>query len=309
MKNFLDYAAKCYYDGNPIIDDAEFDALAEEHDYEYVGAPVGDGVPHTFPMYSLKKCFVGEKQIELNGDIVETPKLDGAAVSLLYVKGELKLALTRGDGKRGLDITDKLRYLVPACIHTSVDVIQITGEVVAPKEIPNARNYAAGALNLKDIEEFKTRKLVFVGYGIQPAQNETYTGDMSLLHYWGFHDVWGMAIALEEDFPTDGRVFRVNDNKSFESAGFTSSHPRGAYALKERSAGVTTRLLGVKWQVGRTGAVSPVAILEPVKVGDATVQRATLHNMKYIEELGLEIGCEVEIIRSGEIIPRVVRRV
>lgn len=307
MKNFLDYAARKYYEGEPIIEDAEFDALAEEHGYEYVGAPVGDGVPHTYPLYSLKKCFVGEKQIELAGETVETPKLDGAAVSLLYVGGELKLALTRGDGKRGLDITEKMRYLVKGRIETSMSApCQITGEVVAPKHIPNARNYAAGALNLKDINEFRNRTLKFVAYGITPSIWETYSEDMNMLSRWGF--ITALDNGLEE-FPTDGRVFRLNSNAAFEAAGYTSSHPKGAYALKERGEGVQTRLLQVDWQVGRTGQVSPVAILEPVKVGDATVSRATLHNMKYIEELGLEIGCNVEIIRAGEIIPRVVRRV
>jgi DNA ligase (NAD+) len=310
VKNFLDYAAKKYYEGNPIIEDAEFDALAEEHDYEYVGAPVGDGVPHTFPMYSLKKCYVDEKQVQLNGETVETPKLDGAAVSLLYVGGELKLALTRGDGKKGLDITDKMQCLVPNRFLEGVTV-QITGEVVAPKVIPNARNYASGALNLKDLSEFGKRELRFIAYGIQQNANNTgyfmtYRKDMFELAQAGFDTVLDQDW---EEYPQDGKVIRLNDNQAFEAAGFTSSHPRGAYALKTRSEGVVTTLVNVTWQVGRSGQVSPVAILEPVMVGDAKVSRATLHNMRYIQELGLELGCQVEIVRSGEIIPRVVRRV
>lgn len=311
MKNFLDYAARKYYEGEPIIEDAEFDALAEEHGYEYVGAPTRDGVPHTYPMYSLKKCYVGEDEIRLEGDLIETPKLDGAAVSLLYIGGELKLALTRGDGKCGLDITEKMRYLVPGRIRERpiTEALQICGEVVAEKSIPNARNYAAGALNLKDINEFRSRRLEFVAYSIQPKFEKTYKEDMAVLHYWGFIDVYNLRDVLPQRYPTDGRVFRLNNNETFERMGFTSNHPRGAIALKMRQDGVKTKLLDVTWQVGRTGQVSPVAILEPVMVGDAKVSRATLHNMRYIEELGLEIGCEVEIIRSGEIIPRVVRRV
>ena len=112
-----------------------------------------------------------------------------------------------------------------------------------------------------------------------------------------------------EEFPQDGTVFRLNSNEAFDNAGFTSSHPRGAYALKARGEGVRTTLRRVDWQVGRTGVVSPVAIMDPVNIGGAMVSRATLHNMKYIEELGLAEGCEIEVIRSGEIIPRVVRRV
>ena len=86
-------------------------------------------------------------------------------------------------------------------------------------------------------------------------------------------------------------------------------HPRGAFALKEQKEGVITELLDVVWQVGKSGVVSPVAILRPVEVGEALVSRATLHNIEYIRSLNLEIGCNVEVIRSGEIIPRIVRRV
>ena len=91
--------------------------------------------------------------------------------------------------------------------------------------------------------------------------------------------------------------------------GYTAHHPRGAFALKEQKDGVITELLDVVWQVGKSGVVSPVAILSPVEVGDALVSRATLHNIEYIRSLNLEIGCSVEVIRSGEIIPRIVRRV
>lgn len=311
MKNFLDYACQKYYEGNPIIEDAEFDSLAEEYGYENVGAPVRDGVAHMFPMYSLKKCYVGEKLIQLNGETIETPKLDGAAVSLLYIGGELKLALTRGDGKRGQDITEKMRYLVPGRIKDRAvnDVIQICGEVVAEKTIPNARNYAAGALNLKDINEFRKRKVDFVAYSIEPNIEPTYKEDMAVLEYWKFKTVYGLGRSLEEKYPTDGKVVRINDNETFKAMGYTSSSPKGAYAIKTRLEGVKTKLTAVEWQIGRSGVVSPVAILEPVRIGEALVSRATLHNMKYINDLNLEIGCEVEVIRAGEIIPRVVRRV
>lgn len=309
MKELLAEAAKAYEAGEPIMTDAEFDRLVDLYGYDNVGGEVsGRAIPHYKRMFSLQKCFVGEKLIELPGEVIETPKLDGAAVSLLYIGGRFVRGLTRGDGKAGLDITEKLATLVPTQIQLTGEV-QITGEVVAPKTIPNARNYAAGALNLKDIEEFKKREITFVAYGVSPNQNSTWTTDMSMLHSFGFKDVFGLGILLEGIYPTDGRVFRVNDNEKFNSLGWTNKHPRGAYALKEKQEGVVTVLNEVVWQVGRSGIVAPVAILEPVKVGDATVSRATLHNLKYIRELGLELGCSVEIIRSGEIIPRVVRRV
>ncbi len=309
MKDFLDFAAAKYYAGEPVITDAEFDKLALEHNYESVGAAVdlSRSVPHAFPMYSLKKCFVGEPLIELPGEKVETPKLDGAAVSLLYLNGRLVRALTRGDGVAGLDITEKLRLIVPNEIVEEPNMLrQITGEVVAFKTVENARNYAAGALNLKSVEEFATRELFFIAYGVQPCPTDTFLGDMFVLEKMGFNSV---VTDNYDSFPQDGRVFRVNDNKIFQELGFTSKHPRGAFALKEIPEGVITTLVDVVWQVGRSGVVAPVAILEPVTVGEATVSRATLHNMKYIESLGLEIGCEVELIRAGEIIPRIVRRV
>ena len=314
MIAFLDYASQRYYAGQPIITDDEFDKLAEAHNYERVGTPsVRDGVPHAFSMYSLQKCYVGEKPIELSGEKVETPKLDGAAIAVTYVNGKYVLGLTRGDGKRGQDITDKVRHLVPSEIDRD-GLVQITGEVVAPKTISNARNYAAGALNLKNVEEVLSRDLTFIAYGVSPTVKETWLEEMGWLETQDFFDIssYGFRLSqgwVKKEFPTDGKVFRLNNNAAFEAAGYTSKHPRGAYALKERQEGVITRLLDVVWQVGRTGVVSPVAILAPVLVGDATVSRATLHNHKYIQELNLELGCSVEIIRSGEIIPRVVRRV
>jgi NAD-dependent DNA ligase len=308
MNNFLAYAAAKYEAGQPIITDAEFDRLVELHGYDHVGARVDPtkAILHHARMYSLQKCFVGEKPIDLPGEVIETPKLDGAAISLLYVEGKLVLALTRGDGIRGQDITDKMRTIVPGTLNTLIPVVQITGEVAAPKDIPNSRNYAAGALNLKSLEEFRSRRIGFVAYGISPHYFMTYTDDMKLASGWGFNTImdgdWN-------EYPQDGRVFRVNDNEVYKNLGFTNKHPRGAYALKTVAEGIVTKLERVDWQVGRSGRITPVAILAPVKIGDALVSRATLNNIAFIRELGLEIGCEVEIIRSGEIIPKVIRRV
>lgn len=312
MKLFLDYASSKYYAGDPIISDEEFDKLAEYHGYESVGAPVvGDRIAHAFPMWSLQKCYDDEPLIKLGGAVATTPKLDGAAVANYYVYGKHALSLTRGDGKEGLDITDKMRLLVPQQIpYGEVELLQITGEVVAPKTIDNARNYAAGALNLKSVEEFGTRDLTFIAYGIMPNQYDTWTEDMlKLTSVCEFHTVYTAHPDDLNQFPQDGIVFRIDEYNRFNEAGYTSKHPRGAFALKERKGGVITKLLDVEWQVGRSGVVSPVAILEPIVIGEATVSRATLHNIKYIQDLDLEIGCLVEVVRSGEIIPRVVRRI
>ena len=307
---YLEYCNQKYAEGDPQLPDDVYDRLVENTALEeQVGhAMVDVRYYHPFPMYSLQKVFVGEDEEpnwESNQPTIMTAKLDGAAVSITYVDGIFHQALTRGDGRAGLDITDKIKSLVPNTIW-SKGVKQITGEIVAPKTIPNARNYASGALNLKDLEEFKSRNLTFVAYGLQPAIGAEWTEDMNLVSGMGFNAV---TKSDYREFPQDGKVVRVDSNIYFEKLGYTSHHPRGSFALKTRQAGVVTRLLDVEWNVGKSGAVSPVAILEPCIIGEATVSRATLHNQAYIEALELEIGCSVEVIRSGEIIPRIVKRV
>ena len=298
----VDTASEAYYAGQPILTDEEFDALEQP---EYVGHKIS-GIPHLFPMWSLQKAYDGDNPLSwYKGDIVKSPKLDGAAVALEYENGVFVRAITRGNGKEGLDITDKMRDIVPRSIPGKIKT-QITGEVVAPKHIKNARNYAAGALNLKSVEEFLSRDVTFIAYGMIPCLNHKWSLDMKDLSL-----SWFVTVIDEEwnQFPQDGVVYRIDDYNDFSEAGFTSKHPRGAYAAKERTSGSITKLLGVEWNVGRSGVVAPTAILEPVLVGDATVSRATLHNMAYINALNLEIGCYVEVIRSGEIIPRIIKRV
>ena len=308
MQEFLDRASTMYYDGYPIISDEEFDLLADKHNYNKVGYTVTDAISHTYQMYSLQKCFDLDKAPLDVTSCVCSPKLDGAAVSLLYVNGALQLALTRGDGIQGRDITDKMRTLVPSEIRDS-RLIQITGEVVAPSSIPNSRNFAAGSLGLKGEEgllEFQTRPLVFVAYDATPELSEQYSGALRRLERHGFNVVDRFDTS---GYPTDGLVYRLNDNLKYSHLGHTSKHPRGAFALKEQAQGVATTLIDVVWQLGKSGVVSPVAILDPIEIGGATVSRATLHNIEYIRDLDLEIGCGVEVIRSGEIIPPIVRRV
>jgi len=311
IEQFLDSASKAYYAGSPIISDEQFDRLAESHGYNSVGAKQHENkAKHLFQMYSLQKYYEDEGTRPLEGirSIASSIKLDGAAISLLYVDGTLVRALTRGDGVEGQIITDKLlaTSLVPHEIPVS-GVVQITGEIVAPINIENSRNYAAGSLNLKDVNEFKTRALSFFAYGVQPTLCETFNDDMAELQAYGFGVI--NEADLDKIFPCDGIVFRINDNKQFFEMGYTAKHPRGAYAKKERAAHVETTLLSVEWQVGKSGKVTPVAILEPVYIGDALVSRATLNNPGFIEMLDLRIGDRVAIIRSGEIIPCILHKV
>ena len=304
--------AKQYYEGgNSPLTDPEWDALYDG--LEEIGYTPESGVPHKYQMYSLQKTFDNEElenwlRVKHEGQLVTcTPKLDGAAVSIMYRDGNLSSALTRGNGKIGLDILNKIQYLVPTKINYLKE-IQIDGEVVAPTSIPNARNYAAGSLNLKDPLEFKARcnELRFVAYDMRPYFIESWVDVLAMVESFGISTVYSIDASL---YTQDGRVFRLDDTKYWSEQGFTAHHPRGSLAFKEQKDGVITTLKDVEWQTGKSGVVTPVAILEPVMIGDALVQRATLHNMAHIEQLGLEIGCKVEVIRSGEIIPRIVRRV
>lgn len=304
MSNLRKEASDAYYRGEPIMSDAEYDALPE---LEEIGhEPTGNKSKHPYQMWSLQKIY--EETPPFTGG-VETPKLDGAAIRLSYDR-KLIEAATRGNGKIGENISSLMQCaaangLIPFAISCKSS-IQIVGEMVAPSHIKNSRNYAAGALNLKSVDEFATRDLTFVAYGVYPYQSDSWSADMRLLSEWGFNTV------LDNDwsqFPQDGRVFRIDNYAEYEACGYTAKFPRGAYAKKTQQVGSITTLLDVEWQVGRSGVVAPVAILEPVLVGDATVSRATLHNIKYIEALGLDYGCKVEVIRSGEIIPRIIRRV
>ena len=303
-------ASQAYYQGTAFLSNEEYDALFGE------GGPVGSGeigeFPHMRPMYSLQKYYVGEGEPPLTGNLIETPKFDGSAVSLLYSDGVFIRALTRGDGDKGRPVTEKLVLLVPPTIECK-ETIQITGEVVASINTTNSRNFSNGALNLKNIEEFKDRmvegSLVFAAYGLQfdneELDNYNYSDDLFSLRSWGFHTVSSLD---STKYPTDGKVLRLQDNVEYKRLGFTAKHPRGAYAEKTRDTPEVTKLLDVIWQTGKSGKVTPVAVLSPIVIDDAVITRATLNNMAYIDALGLEIGCMVKVIRAGKIIPCIVGR-
>ena len=309
LENLIKRAAMAYYNGKPIMTDEIFDYLQTIATEESIGykSSYERRYKHMFPLFSLQKVVSGiDTAPDWGSDAtVCTAKLDGAAISILYGGGEFQKSLTRGDGIEGLDITHNIRHLVPETIDYE-GVLQISGEVVAPKTIPNSRNYAAGALSLKDSTEFKTRDLHFIAHGVSPYPTDNYVSDMR------FVSNLGIQTAIDSDytqFPNDGSVFRIADNNKFDHYGYTSHHPRGAFALKQQEKGVVTILQSVSWQVGKSGAVSPVAHFDPIDIEGATVSKATLHNKSIIEALDLKIGCKIEVIRAGKIIPQVLRRV
>ena len=309
LENLIKRAKEAYYSGSPIMTDEIFDYLSTMATAESIGykSSYERRYKHMFPLFSLQKVISGIDTAPDWGsdDFITTAKLDGAAISTIYGGGEFQKALTRGDGIEGLDITHNIRHLVPERIDYE-GVLQISGEVVAPKDIPNARNYAAGALGLKNSKEFADRDLYFVAHGVSPYPTDNYVSDMKFLSDLGFET----AICSDyTQFPQDGSVFRIAKNNRFDDYGYTSHHPRGAFALKKQETGVVTTLQSVTWQVGKSGAVSPVAHFDPIDIEGARVAKATLHNKSIIEALDLKIGCKIEVIRAGKIIPQVLRRV
>lgn len=311
MKAYLDWAAEKYYEGEPIMSDEHWDYLADVHNYNKVGAKPGIGktIKHLNPLWSLQKFYEDDKLPELL-NLVKTPKLDGSAISLTYVHGELSTAATRGDGKEGEDVTENFKAwpIIPNEINR-LEVIQIVGEIVAPKELANSRNYAAGAARLKDPLEFLTRDIDFICYAVylpDELKNEKYEQDLEQLKIWGFQTVKNGTLCRA--FPTDGVVYRVNSNADFVSLGYTAKHPRGAFALKDTRdvIAVHTELLDVVWQVGKSGKVTPVAIFEEIDIDGAKINRATLNNAGFIENLDLNIGDIIIVTRAGGIIPKVL---
>ncbi|MCP3899156.1 MAG: DNA ligase [Desulfobacteraceae bacterium] len=308
----LEIFRKAYYNGKPLISDQHYDALEAKYG-EQEGLGDSGNVPHLHEMYSQQKVFDDEPiPTECRGKtLIKTPKLDGAAISLLYEDGFLVRGLTRGDGSHGKDITNKV--LVMDSIPPAIDMsgkTQITGEVVSRKEAENARNTVAGALGLKDIQEFKERELYFVAYSITIDEDvlyptKFYTEDMEVLESNNFETVLSTDF---DKFKTDGTVHRVNSNVLYYESGFTSKHPRGAYAHKKKSdvAIEESVLLDVIWQTGASGKVTPVAIIDEVIIDDAKINRVTLHNVGFVEQLDLDIGDEILITRSGGVIPKML---
>ncbi|OCR21838.1 NAD-dependent DNA ligase LigA [Pseudomonas syringae] len=275
------------------------------------------------------------------------PKLDGLAVSLLYRDGALVRGATRGDGTTGEDISVNVRTVrnIPLKLHGSgwPQTLEVRGEVfmskagferlnasqleVGGKTFANPRNAAAGSLRQLDSKITANRPLEFCAYGLGQVSEEfadTHIGNLNQLKKWGmpvsrelklangideclayYHDIGERRLSLS--YEIDGVVFKVNSLASQRELGFRAREPRWAIAHKFPAMEELTELLDVEFQVGRTGAVTPVARLKPVKVAGVTVANATLHNMDEVARLGLMIGDTVIIRRAGDVIPQVVQ--
>lgn len=364
-----------YRQATPEITDTEYDRLLQrlktlEDDHPELqspdsptqkvgGAPI-EGfvtVDHRVPMLSIDNVYTEEELQEFGNRVVKQIgpdpvewiveyKVDGVALSLIYERGELVRAVTRGDGRRGDDVTHNARTMrgVPLRLHGDFpDVLEVRGEtyignrdfamlqaeMTAKGEEPlkNSRNAAAGAIKLLDPKLCYERRLRFFAHSVGSLEGATYTTHWQFLQAiqaMGIPSVSKTSVAPnfaaaithshhlmeglhELDFEVDGIVLKVNDLKIREQLGMTSKSPRWVIAYKWEKYEAETRIENIAISVGKTGTLTPVALLAPVDIAGTTVSRASLHNRDEIERLGVQIGDWVIVEKAGKIIPHVVR--
>ncbi|HBM86214.1 MAG TPA: DNA ligase (NAD(+)) LigA [Opitutae bacterium] len=273
------------------------------------------------------------------------PKIDGVAVSLTYENGQFVRAVSRGNGTEGDDITHNVRHIkgVPHSLDNAPAILEVRGEIYmqhheferinAARELEglqlyaNPRNLAAGTIKLLNPAEARARRLDIVLYGVGACEPPRYFSHQAeiqqKLKKWGFavlekiwqtdgiEQVWTSIEALDTlrqtfSYPTDGAVVKLDDFRLQDEAGYTAKAPRWAIAYKFEAERAETLLKEISLQIGRTGAVTPVAILEPVQLAGTTVSRATLHNEDEIRRKDIRPGDTVRVQKAGEIIPQVL---
>ena len=352
------YHRELYYNHSaPEISDADFDNLWDElksldpnnsvlHEVGPEPLPGTEKVEHMFPMRSLDKGTTDEDithfvtQSTFGGKrYLAQPKLDGSALSLEYVAGNLHRAATRGSGERGEDVTlnAKLVANIPLRLNVAADC-HVRGEVVMPLAIfekkyrdvsPNPRNLCSGALRQKHGDgKADAADLVFCAYDVKFVnESPTANHDSELLVWlqkagiepapWTIFEADSPQKAMIEhtrewsnkrsdfEFEIDGIVFKLDDLQQRNNLGMTAHHPRWALAWKFPPEEATSVLLSVNWQTGRTGNVTPVARIAPQSVGGVTVENTTLHNPGEVARLGVKIGDKILIVRRGDVIPKI----
>ena len=287
-------------------------------------------------------CNRIEKEIG-NTEYVCELKMDGLAVSLTYENGKFVSAATRGDGRIGEDITNNVLTIkkLPLTLKKNIN-LEVRGEIYMENSVfeklneqrqkdnlplfQNPRNAAAGSIRQLDSSITKSRNLSMLLYHVPNTNLKTHYETLELLNECGlpvnkntklcknkeevieYIRYWNIN-RPELPYPIDGIVIKVNDIASQKVLGFTAKYPKWAIAYKFPAEEVVTKLDDIICTVGRTGLITPNAVLEPVKVAGSTVRRATLHNAKYIEEKDLRIGDYVIIRKAGDVIPEVVRPV
>ena len=368
-----------YVKDAPEIPDADYDALvrelrALEEDHpelrndasvtQKVGAEpsaVFSEVVHVEKMLSLDNVFDTDEleqwaqraakglSVDVNDlDFAVEPKIDGLALSITYVDGQLIQAATRGDGRVGEDVTDNVKTIknVPKSLKGATGRVEVRGEVflskadfeqlnkrqrdAGAKEFANPRNAAAGSLRQKDSAATAQRPLSFLSYQLVDLDNSlnftSYKATIDQLSNWGFltskelsveHGVKKMIARsswFEEHrhslvYDIDGVVIKLDVLAQREDLGFTSRAPRWAIARKLPPEERTTRLLAIEVSIGRTGRATPYAVLEPVVVAGSTVSMATLHNQDQVALKDVRPGDLVIVRKAGDVIPEVVAAV
>lgn len=318
LKDLVKKHSELYYDkAKPVLADAEWDdmyakleAIEVAQGWRDADSPtilVGGAsgkITHPTKLYSLRKVYDIE-EVDPSFD-VKTPKIDGTNLTLVYRKGQLILALTRGNGEKGDSVTHLAEAIsnVPKNISTIYKDIIVNGECVTNNSVDNFRNYVSGSLALKSVKEFKERNICFIAHDWLNIDMD-YVPRMNILKNMGFFT------ALDEatnDYPSDGVVYRLNSYKKSKDLGYTAKYPRFAVALKEREVETAvTTLQDVVWTVGRTGTVNPIGIIDPVTLEDAVISKVTLHNIGIIEDNNLGLGDLIQIERAGGVIPKFLR--
>ena len=363
-----------YYSGKPEIDDRQFDAMMRElielekahpelltpdSPSQRVGAEPIEGfktVEHAVPMMSIDNTYDEEEvrafdarvRKAIEGEKVSyviEPKVDGVAASLRFEQGALVLAATRGDGRRGDDITVNARTIqsIPLRLHGEnvPNVLEVRGEIYMSSKVfqeinkereaqgeeifKNPRNLAVGALKQLDPKITASRKLRFVSHGLGQVDRlatKSYWESLKLFKNWHLpvgehttlvHSVDEVISSIEKfgeirgklAYQTDGVVIKVDSFEQRDRLGATSKAPRWVIAFKYAAEQMQTILREVDWQVGKGGTLTPVARLEPVFLAGTTVQNASLHNIDQIRKLDLHLGDTVVVEKAGEVIPYV----
>jgi DNA ligase (NAD+) len=357
---------------NPTISDYEFDKLLEElmklekehpeflsplSPSQRVGGAVTKtfrSVKHRYPMLSLSNSYSTEDLIDFDRKVREglgsdvkyvcELKFDGLSIGLTYQNGELKQAVTRGDGVQGDDVTVNAMTIrsIPLKLQGNPpDDFEIRGEIFLPRKafdeinkerdeigdppLANPRNAASGTMKMQDSRVVASRKLDCYLYYML-GENIPYPSHFKNLEAaksWGFKISEHTKLLNNIDeviayighwdkkraslpFDIDGIVVKVDDLRQQRNLGFTAKSPRWAIAYKYKAETVSTELLKVTYQVGRTGAITPVANLKPVPLGGTIVKRASLHNSDIIEKLDIREGDTVFVEKGGEIIPKII---
>ena len=345
----LNMWTKAYEEGHPIVSDKKWDEayfrLADLENKANIHLPNSPTqkvvyevqtelkkVTHNHPMLSADKTKDWDKFVQYfgNKDVIGMLKLDGLTLSLRYIDGHLVSAETRGDGEIGEDVTMNATTIasIPKYIDYTDELI-IDGEIICrycdftafSGEYANPRNFAAGSIRLLDPNECKKRNLTFVAWHVVKGLTNDVAKNLNHLVGLGFLTTpWTSSFdwdakeylidcAKELSYPIDGLIGRFMDREYGDSLGATSHHSKAIYAFKFYDETVQARLNTIKWQIGRSGVLTPIACFDPIEIEGTTVERASLHNYSVMREtLGpcAYIGEPLQVYKSNQIIPQIL---